>query len=98
MKIKDKVMYILANYPETRDNKSSLFMKYMQVYDCDARCITTVDREARIIQNNEWLYQPSLEIQKARQKHSAKKRDEYRNTLETSIVKRENKQLNMAIA
>lgn len=95
MTIREKVKYILANYPETRDSKSKLCLTYIGFYKASPTCIPTVDREARYIQNTLWEFQPSIEEQKKRQKHSTKSRDTYRSSLETSILKRENMLMNV---
>lgn len=71
-------MYILENYPETRENKNKLCMTYLAYYNCSPTCIPTVDREARYIQNTLWFFKPSFEEQEKRLKHSAKKREEYK--------------------
>lgn len=94
MTIREKVKYILANFPATRESKDMLINTYTGFYKT-SKGLTTVDREARYIQNTLWEYQPSIEEQKKRQKHSTKSRDTYRSSLETSILKRENMLMNV---
>jgi hypothetical protein len=96
--IKTRVTQILHEYEATRDSRSALYSVWMALYPDEGRSLPTVDREARYIQNVLGHFKASEAVQKQRAKHARKMSDKYRSSIETSIVKHENRVMNRKYA